>query len=66
MNDAQRFLAVYSAIQSVAALHSRGFAWLDVKPANFVAHGMSYVAIDLEGVAPLHDIVPADSMVSPL
>ena len=57
---------VYSAICAVFALHSKGYAWLDVKPSNFVFNlaSQTYVAIDLEGAAPLHAHVAASAAVS--
>ena len=57
---------MYSAICAVSALHSKGYAWLDVKPANFVFNltSQTYVAIDLEGAAPLHAQVAPSAAVS--
>lgn len=65
MTEGEQNLAVFCAIRSVAALHSKGYAWMDVKPANFVycIQSRSYVAIDLEGVYRLEQMVTASAKV---
>lgn len=66
MTKGEQDLAVFCAIRSIDALHSKGYAWMDVKPANFVfcALSRSYVAIDLEGVCGKDQIVTASAQVN--
>lgn len=66
MVDGERGSAVYSAIRAVLALHSKGYAWLDVKPANFVFNpdARTFVAIDLEGARSWHDTVSESAQVA--